>query len=281
MKHLDIINSGYFKELLGIEDIGSDRIVKWSPNSVHVLRDIKDDKAIIQAFFWRWNHVLNKLDLIMPSMFNSFNYRFATDTFGNALNEMGMLGTATSVWADARNETSGNLGSFWMNTSGAGLGAQWDGANYRIQRAWFHYDTASIPDNVISKDSAFIRLPGTTTNFENGNTTTFDIVQSTVVSDDTLVSGDFDLRGTTVWGELALSSWNQSGNNDVPFNATGLGNISHTGYSKFAMTNSRDTDNSAPTAENNATFDPTEANQLLSVTYTMPEVGGGFIYMSN
>lgn len=196
-----------------------------------------------------------------------------TLTFTNAIDPMAILSAANGTWATVRDAAAGvSAASSWVDTSGVGLGADFDSTNYRIARGFFHFNTASIPDNA-TITSAFIRLPGTSTRFVNTNTTTLDIVASTVVSNTVLADTDFDLRGTTVWGELLLSAWNQAGNNDIPLNATGLSNISLSGYSKFAITNSRDTDNSAPTGANSVTFDTTAANQILSVTYTVPESG--------
>ena len=190
---------------------------------------------------------------------------------------MAILSASNSTWSTVRDATAGaSADSSWVDTAGVGLGADFDGANYRIVRGWFSFNI-SLPSNA-TVTSSFLRLSGTSTRFTNANTSSLNIVQSTVVSDTVLATGDFDLRGTTSWGDLALSSWSQAGNNDIALNATGISNIPLSGYFKIAVTNSRDTSNTAPTGINSVTFDPTTSNQILSITYTVPPSGGSFLY---
>lgn len=272
--NLKLLNSVAYEYFDHIPELYKARILDFTPNSLHILKDIDKDKITIQAFFFKRQLVRQLLEASYRPVLLGTNIRFLTDTFSNGIDPMSILSASNAVWATVRGAASGaSTSNVWVDTAACGQHADFDGANYRICRAWFHFNTASIPNDA-TISSAFIRLVGTSTAFANANTTTADIVASTVVSDTALADADFDLRGTTVWGEIALASWNQAGNNDLTFNATGLSNISLTGYSKFAMTNSRDTDNSAPTGLNRVSFDDDPANQIFSVTYTVPSTGG-------
>lgn len=195
-----------------------------------------------------------------------------TDTFSNAIATNGINSFNTSK-ATAR--TGSGLGTgFFLNTLNAGMSYSFDSTNYTITRNFFHFDTSSIPDNATIV-SAFLRLPGTNTHFNNANTDTLVVVQSTVSTDTTIATSDWTNFNTTTLGSLALASYNQAGNNDITINSTGLALINLSGYTKFAIVTAGDIANTTPTGFDNATA--TNTGLILSVTYTTP--GGGFIFI--
>ena len=78
---------------------------------------------------------------------------------------------------------------------------------------------------------------------------------------------------------IAFSAWAYAAYNDFAFNATGIGNISKTGVSKFMTRNSADRTNSAPTWSSGAqsTVEANFADTALTttdpklvITYTIP-----------
>lgn len=193
-----------------------------------------------------------------------------TTTFSNAISSNG-INSFNTVLATAR--TGSNLGvSFFLNTLNAGMSYSYDGANYTIVRNFFHFDTSSIPTNA-TIISAFLRLPGTNTHFNNTNTDTIVIVESTVSTNTTIATSDWTNFNTTTLGSLALASYNQAANNDLALNATGLTKVVKGGYSKFAIVTSNDIAATTPTGYNNATA--TNTGLILSVTYSVPEVLSG------
>ena len=121
------------------------------------------------------------------------------------------------------------------------------GANYLNRRAFYPIDTSGIADSDLI-DSATLKLYGY--GKTNANTTDHDIIQTTQASTSTLVVGDFDQVGSTVSASKAISTISVSAYNDFALDATGVGWISKTGFTKLGARNSRDTDNSAPTGSN-------------------------------
>ena len=188
----------------------------------------------------------------------------ATVTFNNAIATIGIRSGASSSFATVRDTGNAlNVGDH-QDDSEEGISCDYDGANYSIDRFFFHFDTSSIPDGATIL-SAFLRIVGTSTTNVNTDSDSIQIVASTVTSNDTLATSDWGNLGSTEWGILAFASYNNAGNNDISLNVTGLANISLTGVTKLAIRSKRDTDNSAPTSPgNNETFSGTG---LLSVTY--------------
>lgn len=203
-----------------------------------------------------------------------------TETFNNALSEIGLRYYGNNFTNVRNGSATLAFGAPYniQNISAGGIDTSWDTANYSIDRLWFHFNTSTIPDNATIV-SAFLRLPGTSTSFSNVNTLTAHIVASTVVSDTTLGTdgAQWGNVGTTSFGSKTFASWNQSADNDISLNATGLAALSLSAYSKLAIRTSRDIDNSAPTGFNYCTF---SGGGVLSVTYTVPDEGGYFFLSS-
>lgn len=262
MKYLDIINTQAFKDMLELPEIGNDRIVKFSDNSIHILRDIKDDKPIIQAYFWNYPKIKELLDLIIPSIF--FHKPLRWVTYSNTFSTMGWRYHNTNL-TTARNGVATSDGNVnWGNITNGGFCYDFDGTNYGIDRFWMHYDTSSIGSGATIQ-SAFQRFHGTSTSSANTNSDTVEVVASSVVSNTTLASTDWGNLGTTSYGSISFASYNTAGDNDITINSTGLAAISKTGTTKFAARTLNDINATTPTGRNSKTFD----SHLLSVTYTI------------
>jgi len=157
-------------------------------------------------------------------------------------------------WSDVRNSTtSGN--------------AQVDGTEHNIATAYFltpeygvyrvHYgfDISDISTDTIS--AAVFSVSGTGDAEADPDTTNIDIVSSAPASTDDLVVGDYDGIGSTVYADMALADWVQTDGtyNDFTLDATGITYVDGwkgaSGIGFLAIRNSRDTDDSAPTGNNN------------------------------
>jgi len=142
---------------------------------------------------------------------------------------------------------------------------------YDLCRYIITFDTSDIPDNAVIT-SAFIRIAGTGKG--DAHTETLNVVGATPADASSIVIGDYDQLGTTVFGSITLADFNASGNNDISLNASGLANISKTGYSSFGLTISADTEDS-PAGTNGVDYiTSTRGSNKLSVTYSVP--AGGF-----
>jgi len=108
------------------------------------------------------------------------------------------------------------------------------------------FDTSSIPDGD-GIDSAILSFYG------SGKTDILSqsmcLAASAPASDTDLVGGDYDSVDTTEQStaRITIASWSTSAYNDFTLNATGEGNISKTGISKFGNRLSGDLDNTEPT----------------------------------
>lgn len=261
MKYLDIINTKAFKEMLDLP-IGKDRIVKYSKNSVHVLRNFQDDKPILQAYFFQTPKVQYLLDLFAPSMiFNQYHLRFLNSIFTVTGLANNIHSGSSGVWATVRGG----------NNLAVGTGDHYcyfDGVNYALDRIFTTWDTSSLTSSA-TISSAFERIVGTGAT-ANPDSCVLNLVAHTTASNTSLVTGDWGNIDVTSFGSVSFAAFNTAGNNDITLNATGISAISLTSYTKIAMRFDRDINNTAPTADNHLTFDNTIG--YLSVTYTLPGV---------
>jgi len=113
-------------------------------------------------------------------------------------------------------------------------------------RAFFLFDTSDLGGDIISAATMEIRVNAKNDDFSES----ISFVTSSPASDTALVVGDFDQLGTTKNAtDITISSVNADGStaNVFTLNATGLGNISKDGISKFGMKITADNDDNEPT----------------------------------
>ena len=155
----------------------------------------------------------------------------AGDTFANL-----RAGAGTSAQPSVASSTCGTLNATTVSN------------NYDVLIRFIAlFDTSSIPDTD-TIDSATLSFHGRSKSDQMGGTHGIGVVTSTPASNTDLVAGDYaQLATTRQANDITLASWSTVGYNDFALNATGLGNISKTGVSKFGSRLSFDIDNSAPT----------------------------------
>ena len=113
-------------------------------------------------------------------------------------------------------------------------------------RAFFGFDTSSLPDTA-TVTAATISISGDGIAENNGFTSSIVCVASTQASNTTLTTSDWASYGATEFiTRVGFASWNENAYNDFSLNASGIGNISKTGVSKFTFLESHDFDNSEP-----------------------------------
>lgn len=107
-----------------------------------------------------------------------------------------------------------------------------------LNRSIFLFDTSSLT-SVATISSSVISLYGTGKTDNLSTSPNIDIYTSTPSTDNNLQNSDFSQIGTTsqTGSPITYASWNTSAYNDFTFNATGIGNISKTGISKFGARN--------------------------------------------
>ena len=194
----------------------------------------------------------------------------------------GWIRNTNASWATCRSGATGDLSDSSSGTSILVKAA----TGYVISWSIFLFDTSSLTSGA-TINSATLSIAGSGTDFgENADVGTIHIISSSPASNTNIVDGDFDQRGTTNFGSIAVASFVTTVNtyNDFTLNASGLANISKTSISKFGATHSNDLNNSTPTGANAvqslfADTAGTTSDPKLVVTYTLPNTGNFFLVM--
>lgn len=248
-----------------------DQIIRVAPDGYHVLKDFLGKRAIVQATFFprspyikKFANILTGLEILYRNkqfvppylQWNEFGFKnLWFDDFNPDANPetTSVDGVASRVgvaetWATIR-AGAGNT----ANDSGTGAGSNFTlirkttGSNWvDFVRGICLFDTSSLPDNATISSASlsfFVASSELTIN------QSIRIVTTTPASDTAIVASDYANFGTVAQAnDIGISSLAISSYNPFTFNATGLGNISKTGVSKFGARIDSDADNSEPAA---------------------------------
>lgn len=282
---LSLANTNAGKYLLGLDK--NDFVVDVDHNAVHLLKEKREASYLIEGRFYSYSKIA---DIFIPEIekikiaeeqypiknkyeaflhFTGLQYQprkypkiyLTTSTFAEVANVT--VRTQQAVWANARNGVGATaFGLAQCETS-------FTAGEYRVDHGFIHCDSSSLPD-LATISSAFVRVNGSLG--ANPDTLTLHVVSSTAAN--TPTAADWANIGATSFGSVAFASF-ATGNNDISLDASGIANISLTGYSKFGLRTDRDINNSAPAGTNYVNI--TQSNCLLSVTYEVPSDGYLFI----
>lgn len=159
-----------------------------------------------------------------------------------------------------------------------------------IYRAVFLFDTSAL-DDAANISATVLSLYGFGKTDGLSATPNIDIYTSTPASNTALANGDYLQVGTTsqTGSPITYASWSTSAYNAFTFNATGRGNVSLTGISKFGARNANyDVANTPPTWSSGATSHMqcyfsdeagTSSDPKLVVTYTVASASSGNMFM--
>lgn len=194
----------------------------------------------------------------------------------------GAVYASGASWATVRSAAAGSTSTYNQSLIDvAGFGGlirsqNLGGGSYDIIRAFFPFDTSSIPDGAVISSAVFSIYGYSTTN--NDNSSAAALVGATPASNTVLADGDFDQVGSTRFcdSDIAFASWSTAGYNNFTLNATGIAAVAKAGYTVFGLRTSHDLDNSAPAGTNKIggyTNGAAEANSpKLVITYTQATV---------
>jgi hypothetical protein len=153
-------------------------------------------------------------------------------------------GSSFSAVRGASDGTQAAYGSFITNsTYNYEYYYSSDPANsFAITRGFFPIDTQSIGDSDnITAATLYIRFAG------RSGDSYISVVQSTQANTASLATGDFDQLGTTKGSnDITMANISTSAYTGWTLNATGIGWISKTGYTKLGTRYGKDIDNQAP-----------------------------------
>lgn len=173
---------------------------------------------------------------------------------------------SSSVWDTAHNAATGD----WISYTDTNYGcpeAGKDSGIFYIERCFFPFNTADLPDGATITDATFSVYVSTHTGSDKIN-----VLGETQASPTELVYDDYDNVGSTQFSTEATPINGQY--NDFTLNAAGIANISLSGYSYFSLRNYphdildvEPSDDSYPTIRfseyTDTTYDP-----KLVITYT-------------
>ena len=183
-----------------------------------------------------------------------------------------------AIWNSAHDSSSGTSASDSATTASVVAYAtqnqvsqtQWV-CEVEITKGFLLFDTSSIPDSA-TIDSATVSVYVTAkTNNDNDGTDYINIYTTTPASNTALVVGDYNDIGTTAQAtQIDIGSITTSAFNDWTLNATGIGNISLAGVTKFGMREGHDATDVPAVARNSITWNTAESGNdpELEVTYT-------------
>ncbi len=300
-------HSSYFRKDMGIQDCDlpyKEKIVRITPNSFtwrtgerEFMTDFrthdKFGKRLYYGFYPIWD-LAHKFDMKVANRFvPAMNLGFDTLT---AYPEAGGGGGNTTC--DGYMNYAAAVGVSWASTVGASAGNETGVSNtdesyiyirkgngstfdWSLQRSIYTFDTSSITA-AATISSSVMSLRGSFKQDDASITPNINIYLATPASNNNLVDDDFDQIGSTAQCDTAITyaGFSTSGYNDFTFNATGRGNISKTGVSKFGARNANyDVSVSTPSMsslqqsylygyfadQTGTTNDP-----KLVVTYTLP-----------
>jgi hypothetical protein len=180
---------------------------------------------------------------------------------------------SSDTWTAMRDAATSEYQGQYPNTTNtyAGFINYKSGSFRSIERAFWTFDTSSVPDSdTIS--SASINLKMGTLTGGNPDSCTYHIVSVAPASKTSVASGDYDSFGTTSWGSVALSTITSTNTYYTwTLDSNGIANISKTGNDCFGMRMNRDIDNSEPTGINRRAFFYVAATGTTSDPYLTME----------
>lgn len=194
-------------------------------------------------------------------------------------------GAGTTSFID---DTTNNLFVGFIQTTGG-----YTGKFAVLRRSIFTFDTSAIGSSAAISD-AVLSLYGASKYYDGifAAADTVDIYTSTPASNNNLVNADFQELGSTSQSgsPISYTNWSTTGYNAFTFNATGRGNVSKTGISKFGSRNANyDGDNVSPSGNgDNAQYliktypsgtSGTSQDPKLVVTYTTVAPNTNFLQM--
>jgi hypothetical protein len=167
-------------------------------------------------------------------------------------------------WASIHAETTitntGGLGGAFPSTATSdypGIGVYGYNSNTRwvLSRAFFLFDTSSIPDTDSIDSATFSFYITGKENSDNDGEDFFNVIQTSPASNTDLVAGDFDQCGavsnpTEGATRVDMGSLSTSAYNDWTLDATGRGWIDKSGITKLGLREGHDILNSTPSVSN-------------------------------
>ena len=290
----------------------NDKVIKITPNGFHLLKDIMENKAIIQATFfcgtpylYKFSEILTYLDIWSQDQnINKINDEFIRqlgsyiylnqNTYNAIAAGDGQVqnNVPSSDWATTHDDTDGS-GANASNTTLEIVGSTVGGSsNYIIIRGFLPYDTSSLGQDSSIIAATFSLYVISKRNDDNDGDDWLNIVQTNQTSPTALATTDFDNCGsvsnpTEGATRVDIGNITTSAYNDWVLNSTGRGWIDKDTVNNtlLGVREGHDAINSAFVNSNNTgnaisinTSDNVSNKPRLVVDYSK---GAAFLFMMN
>ncbi len=185
-----------------------------------------------------------------------------------------------ATWTLARDAATGSAAQFPLDQDWICYSDHT--AVYGVLRGFHNFDTSSITSAATVTAATMSIMGGNPLSRTDTNSTTVEIVPSTISDPSTLTTANFSEVTFSSLGNWTFASMTQ----DV-YSSTAISDltkISKTGVTKLATMTGRDLANNAPTGLNEISgyysdHTGTSKDPKLTVTYTLPASGGFFMFM--
>lgn len=212
---------------------GSDTFYQEQGKDYWVYTDI--GQSDIQSF-----QMIQEEKLTDPiSKLNPFHiYKVNAQTYSGAGD--GRVYSGDANWDTVHHATTGTAD---YTSASIGIGSN---TGYNIRRAFLPFDTSALPDAGYQVTAATLYFYVNTKQGTVEND--WIIIPQTTESNTTLTANDFDNITYTNLGSLNTANFVTNNYNSIALNSTGLENVNQSGYTKLAITNNYDFNDSAPPA---------------------------------
>lgn len=227
----------------------------------------------------------SKFALVKKAFATTDTFYPAAGTGGTGVD--GYIYNSGADWTTVRSATSGTGSATSTGSDTVFVSSNFVSSVYTIRRAFFSFDTSSIPDaDTIS--SATFSLIGRDGGYEaTDGQPWIRVVGATPAATNDLTTADFDQIGSTQYVDSPPSNATWIANANVyvnmTLNATGIAAVSKTGNTYLGVRTRQDLDNIAPVNGNNYcsthladTFGTANDPKLVVVHATVPSTGSVF-----
>ncbi len=285
------------------KDIGNKKIIRVGTNYATCLVDL-EKKELKTVFFTDWNYSKMLYNAFKPMWWAmhwwdeivadrwvpQLSWGFdtlevnpdadpETNTVDGRIRNTGSDSTWANILSGVTLDKNDTIGQDYIFNIISGAISGWN----QLRRGIFLFDTSALTAGA-TISATIMSLYGYAKADNLSITPTLDIYTSTPASNTALATGDWSQIGTTsqTGSPITYDGWSTTGYNDFTFNATGRGNVSLTGISKFGVRNANyDVANNEPswTANLSSGFgiyyaDNGSNKPKLVVTYTVASGGG-------
>jgi len=256
-----------FGQALSDIDLSQEYVEKIKQNQKHL---------VIPHFMHETGLLYAQLPQVMSST-NTFNPDAdaeSTSVDGRVINDQ-----SSSTWDNVHDAVTGSAADDTLGNGNSAVRSRSIGTRFLVYRFFALFDTSSLTDSdTIDAGTKFQMYIETVGNTDNDGTDYLNVYTTTPASNTALVVEDYDQIDTTQqatsvdFGVLSATAYN-----DLTLNATGRGNVSTTGITKFGLREGHDAEDDPIATDTTNEFNGQDADgsnaPILSVEHSAAVTG--------